>query len=85
MLIIHIFVALLSLVFSSVTYFRPSARKIQIGSAMVGATLASGTYLVLSRPVHILSTCISGLVYVAAVGTMLSLAKYRLSRLPVKA
>lgn len=77
---LHISAAIISLLVSGYSYFRPSARLMKASYSLVGLTLASGTYLVIAGPAHILSVCLSGLLYIGAVSTSLALARGRLAR-----
>jgi hypothetical protein len=75
----HILIAISSMVYTSYLFFRPSNKGIKIASSLVVLTLVSGTYLVVSLKSQILSACITGLVYLAAVAAGLVAARYRLS------
>jgi hypothetical protein len=66
-LILHIIIALSSLLYSGYVFFSPSQKKLRASYGLIAMTLASGTYLVISTHSPILSSCISGLVYLAAV------------------
>ncbi|HSX29059.1 MAG TPA: hypothetical protein VLE73_00705 [Candidatus Saccharimonadales bacterium] len=76
MLLFHILTATISLIYTTITYLRPSSAKLGTSSALVVLTIASGTYLVATMHVHILQTCVSGLTYLAAVSFGL-VAAYR--------
>jgi len=79
LVLFHIFAALVTLVLSGLAYIRPST-KLFIGSlGLFGATFLSGVFLTVTRPVHILSVCITGLIYSAVVGSGLLAAKRRLA------
>jgi hypothetical protein len=66
-LLTHIIIALASVAFASYLLIRPSRGKFYVNYAFIAATLASGTYLVLSTGVAMLSACASGLAYLAVV------------------
>jgi len=83
-LIIHLICALSSIVITSLTVFRPSKRKLNLSSASVAATLATGTYLVVSTHSDLLSSCLSGLFYLAVTGAGIAAARYRLARVTVE-
>ncbi|MGH7157187.1 MAG: hypothetical protein ACREGG_03705 [Candidatus Saccharimonadales bacterium] len=70
LLIFHLGVALGGLIATTVSYFDPSKRKLHIAYGLVILTLASGTYLVVTTHQPLLSSCVSGLLYlgVALVG-----------------
>lgn len=80
-IIFHVIVALLSVAYTSYTYFRPSATKLKISYGFIGVTLASGFYLVFSAPAHMLESCVMGLVYVAVVSVGTFAAKGKLAKL----
>ena len=77
---VHVFSALTTLILAGWAYFRPQPGLLRAASGLFGLTLGSGTYLVLTKPVHILSVCLSGLLYSGVVGTGLYAAKRRLAR-----
>lgn len=64
MLLLHIIIALASLGMTAFAYVNPSARHIQVSVGLVGLTVASGTYLVLSMPAHLVEVCFMGLLFV---------------------
>ena len=67
LLLIHISSALASLIYTTLVYIRPSKLKFYTSYSLIGLTLASGTYLVVSTGASILGSCITGLVYLAVV------------------
>jgi hypothetical protein len=62
-LALHIVIALSSLVHTTYLYAYPSHRKLHLSYSLVAATLASGTYLVVSTHAPLVSSCASGLIY----------------------
>lgn len=80
----HIFVALSSLVYATYLYFSPSLSKLRVSYTLVGLTLISGTYLVMSKPAHLLQACLTGLVYLGVVSVAIALARHKLSVLTSK-
>lgn len=75
---VHIFSALTTLILAGRAYFKPQSRLISAALGLFGVTIVSGTYLVLTKPTHILSVCLSGLLYSGFVGISLYAAKRRL-------
>ncbi len=67
-LLLHIIIALSSLLFTTYLYFRPSQAKFYTAYGLIAATLLSGTYLVVSLHAPLMSSCMSGLVYIVMVG-----------------
>jgi len=79
MLLLHILIALTSIVFTGYMSFSPSLRKLHIVYGLVIATLGSGLYLILTTHTHMLSTCLEGLVYIGCVVVAIVFAKRRLA------
>lgn len=79
MLLLHIFIAVSSIAFSSYLLFTPTKRNFQISYILVGATIASGTYLVVVEPAHMIQACTSGLVYIAVTLVTTAVAHRRAS------
>lgn len=79
MLVLHILIALTSIVLSGINFARPSAGLLRASYALTAATLASGTYLVVMAPAHLASACVSGLAYLAMVGTATVMARAKLA------
>lgn len=77
--LLHVTVAILSLVATSYAYLRPSSAKLKTAYSLVGMTLASGIYLVWSTPSHMLETCMAGLVYTGLVTIGLVAARTKLA------
>ncbi len=77
LLLIHISIALLSIVASGLTYARPSKRFFNASYLLVGGTLTTGTLLVLASPAHLGTACVSGLVYLALVGATIGAARVK--------
>jgi hypothetical protein len=79
-LVLHILIALSSIAVSSLALADPSVNKLRLSYGLVAATLASGTYLVISTHARILSACITGLAYTGLVLSLISVARYRLAK-----
>ena len=79
-LLFHIIIALSSVAYSTYLFFVPSKKKLYASYGLVGLTLASGTYLVVSTGAHILQSCLTGLVYIGVVSTVIVGARYRLAK-----
>ncbi len=82
-IIVHVVIAVASLLLTSYAFIRPSERVINCAYALVAGTLGSGTLLVLSLPSHILSVCESGLFYLAVVSLGIVAARRRLATVKV--
>ena len=66
-LILHIFVALSSVIASTASYLSPSKARLRLTYGLTLLTLGSGTYLVWSTRSPLLSSCITGLIYLGVV------------------
>jgi hypothetical protein len=73
----HVIIALSSMALTTYLYFKPSKRKFHAAYGLVAATLASGTYLVVSTHSPLLSSCMTGLIYLGAVSGGMIAARRR--------
>ena len=64
-IIFHVLIALGSIVYTGFTFLRPNRAKLNISYALVGATLVTGTGLVIANPSHMVSACFTGIIYLA--------------------
>lgn len=81
MIIFHIIAALASIAVSTYAYVHPSRRLLYVSYGLVGLTFASGFYLVVSAPAHMLETCLMGIAYLAVVSLATLGARLKLIRL----
>lgn len=79
-LVIHILIALASIASSTYAFLSPSKNRLKVSYGLVAATLASGTFLVVSMHANMVSACMSGLLYLGFVASLLSLANARLAK-----
>ncbi len=79
-LLAHIVIAMTSFLFATLLLFSPSEFKFKANYLLLGATLASGTYLVADRGTHIMESCLMGLAYTGAVSFALILAKRKFAQ-----
>lgn len=79
-LIAHIVIALSSIIFASAALARPSWTKMNINYGFIAATIATGTYLIVTMHINMLSTCATGLAYLAIVAVLSALAHRKLAR-----
>jgi len=78
-LLLHILIALSSIAAATVAFFYPSKNKLTISYALVAATIASGTYLVVINPAHLAQACTTGLIYLGAVSVAIASARHKLA------
>ena len=79
MLILHISIALLSVIYTAFVYFAPSKAKLNGSYALVAMTVASGTWLIIANPAHMVQSCITGLVYLGVIFFGIALARRKLA------
>ena len=74
-ILIHVIIALTSIAIASVTFFKPSIKKLIVSYGFILGTVGSGTYLILTATGSILKSCLVGLVYLTVV-TMVTIAAH---------
>ncbi len=79
-ILVHVLVAIASVISTSVLFFVPSKRNFMITYSLIGLTFISGTYLIISMPTHLVSDCESGLSYIGVVLFGLIVARVRAVR-----
>lgn len=82
-ILLHVLIALASLGFTTYVYFAPSAGRLRLAYSLVGLTVASGVYLVLSKPANMVQACLTGLVYLAVVTVGILAARNKLAKISV--
>lgn len=78
-LLLHIAIALISIIYTGYVYFAPSQAKLRGSYALVALTIATGTWLIVANPAHMVQSCITGLVYLGVVFYGIHLASNRLA------
>lgn len=81
MLILHILIAVTSIIITTFTYIRPSKLKLVVAYSLVGLTIASGFDLVVQAPSHMMEACLAGLAYLAVVSVGIVAAQIKYVRL----
>ena len=76
---LHVAIALASVIYTAYVYFSPTKAKLRVSYALAGLTVASGTWLILSNPAHMVQACISGLAYLALIFFGIALARNKLA------
>lgn len=79
-LLVHIVIALSGIAVAAAAWYRPGGGILGISASLTLLTLASGTYLVISRHRPLLSACLSGLAYLTVVGAANFAAARRLKK-----
>ena len=83
LLVAHIAIAVSSVIYTALVYFAPTQTKLNASYVLVGLTVASGTWLIIANPAHMVQSCISGLVYLGVEFFGIILARNRLSSIKV--
>lgn len=78
MIVLHIAIALASIILTTVAYFAVLAWALRGAYISAVLTLLSGTYLVWAAPSHMLHVCLAGVVYLVIVSIGIVLARGRL-------
>lgn len=79
MLLLHIIIAVASVGFSTFLYFSPSRPKLGASYTLMGLTIATGTYLIVTSHVAMLRTCMMGLMYAGVVSALIAAAHRKLA------
>jgi len=68
--LIHVIIAIVSVAIASFTFFKPSIKRLVASYGFILATVASGTFLILTTSGSILRSCMTGLFYVTVVSVI---------------
>ena len=77
--IIHVVIAVLSVVVATIGYSRPTNATLRMSYGLVVLTFGSGFFLVWNEPTQILRTCLSGIGYLAVVLAAIVLTRKKLA------
>lgn len=80
LILIHVIIAITSLVVATVCLASPSRAKLRANYGFIVATLVSGTAMVVATHAPVLSSCMSGLSYLAVALVLTVFAEYRLDK-----
>lgn len=80
LVLIHVLVAVSSILYTSYVWLTPAKSRFYISYLLIGLTLISGSWLVWSHSAALLPACSSGLLYLAAVSAALLSARHRWNR-----
>ncbi|MGV9001907.1 MAG: hypothetical protein ACOH18_03035 [Candidatus Saccharimonadaceae bacterium] len=79
-ILLHVLIALSSIVLASFTFFKPTTKRLLASYGFIVATVASGSYLLLAMQADILRTCLSGLFYLTVVSIVTIATHVRVQR-----
>ena len=80
-LLVHILIALSSVGVATLAFFKPTNARLYTSYGLIAATLASGTFLILTLSTNILKSCLTGLVYVTIVSAITVATHVRVKKL----
>jgi hypothetical protein len=80
---VHVLIAILSVIFTGYTFLSPSQTKLRVSYSLVALTVASGTYLVITMPAHLVQSCVTGLVFIGVSLTGIAASKRKLAKISV--
>lgn len=78
-LLLHIGIAVLSMLVAGIAFLAPTRLKIRTSYILMALTLATGTYLVVVAPAHMVQACTVGVLYLAITASATVLARRKLS------
>lgn len=80
LLLLHVLTAIVSIFITTYSVVRPRKNLLSAGYGLAGATLASGTILVISSGSNLLRSCLTGIAYFGVVAVGLRVAQKRLAK-----
>jgi hypothetical protein len=83
-ILIHVIIAISSITLASGAFFKPSIQKLAASYGLMIATVATGSYLLVTTPGDILQSCIMGLAYLAIAISATIATHVRLARAEVR-
>ena len=83
-IILHVVIALVGLGLSTALFVRQTQVLLRASYATLALTIASGTYVAWANHTNILSTCVTGLLYLGAVSVGILFARHKLAHAFVK-
>jgi hypothetical protein len=78
--LIHVVIAMSSIVLATVGLFKPSKTKLRINYALITMTVVSGTIVCLTYHAGLLKACSDGLIYLAVVMSGVLVTNRRLAK-----
>lgn len=80
-ILLHVIIALTSITIATLAFFKPSVKKLALSYGFIVATAASGTYLLVTTPSHIVESCLMGLFYATLISIATIAAQVKLRKL----
>lgn len=79
--LLHVAIALLSVLYTGFVFMLPSHLRLNIAYGLVGLTIATGTYLTVMAPAHMVEACTAGLFYLAVMFVCISAVRRKLAEM----
>lgn len=79
-ILLHVIIALASIGIASFTFFKPTIKRLSVSYGFIVATVASGTFLIISMSSDILRSCLTGLFYLTVVSIVTIATHLRVRR-----
>ena len=80
LILAHVIIAITSCIYTSYIHFSPSRKKITASYFFIAATLGTGSYLIMSKPSHMVQSCAMGILYICFVTAVTISARHKMSR-----
>lgn len=77
-LLLHIFIALTNIIQTVILLVSPTQKKMTLTYILLAGTIGSGSYLIITKPAHMVQTCIEGLLFIGFVVGGIVIAQKRL-------
>lgn len=77
MILLHVIIAISTVGLAGISLLKPTKLNLNLSYLFTAMTFATGTYLVIISPANLVTTCISGLVFLSVVGAVLYTARQR--------
>jgi hypothetical protein len=78
-ILLHVLIAFSSLVYTGLTFLQPSKCKLFVSYIFVVLTLGTGFGLVVAKPLHMVESCMVGLIYLGTVSIGMFFARRKLA------
>lgn len=80
-IVLHVTIALLSIISATYGYSRPTTLNLKFSYAFILGTFASGFYMVWVEPAQMVRTCLTGIAYLAVVSAAVVVTRRKLAAL----
>lgn len=81
LLVIHILIAISSIILTTYTYLHPSKSKLNFSYILAALTIMTGSYLIFIKPAHMVQSCMAGVTYLGFVTLAIVAARKKLAKI----